>query len=96
VVDASELNIAAGSANGFVFDGMDAESLLDAIDRALGCYTRPDRWRTLQTTGMSQDFSWSRSAGEYLRLYERVVKDPVEHPDCRRQRLARDLAQAAN
>jgi starch synthase len=96
VVDASELNIAGGSANGFVFDGMDAESLLDAIDRALGCYTRPDRWRTLQTRGMSQDFSWSRSAGEYLRLYERVVKDPVEHPDCRRQRLARDLAQAAN
>ena len=96
VTDASERNIGLGTATGFVFDNMDAESLLGAIDRALGCYTRPDVWTTLQTTGMAQDFSWSRSAEEYIRLYERIVKDPVEHPDCRRQRIARELGKAAH
>ena len=96
VTDASESNIAAGTATGFVFADMDAESLLNAIDRALGCYTRPDVWTALQTTGMGQDFSWSRSAAAYIRLYERIVKDPVEHPDCRRQRLARELAAPAD
>ena len=95
VTDASAPNIAAGTATGFVFDNMEAVALLDAIDRALSCYSRPEVWTALQTTGMAQDFSWSRSAAEYIRLYERIVKDPVEHPDCRRQRLAAELSETA-
>lgn len=88
VTDAGERNLAAGTATGFVFDKMDAESLLGAIDRTLSCYTRPEVWTALQTTGMNQDFSWSRSAEAYIRLYEHIAKNPFEHPDCRRPGLA--------
>jgi starch synthase len=87
VTDASEANIAAGTANGFVFDDVTSASLLEAIDRALGCYTQPDVWTALQRTGMAADFSWLRSAAEYIALYERIIEAPFEHPDCRQQRL---------
>jgi len=93
VTDASQANITAGTANGFVFDDITTASLLEAIDRALGCYTQPDVWTALQRTGMAADFSWSRSAAEYIALYERVTQDPFEHPDCRRQRLQKAPAE---
>jgi starch synthase len=95
VTDASSANIAAGTANGFVFDDISAGSLLDAIDRALGCYTLPDVWTAMQAAGMSADFSWSRSAEAYLALYERICKDPLEHPDCRRRGLTPVVAAAS-
>ncbi len=82
VVDASDANLAAGTANGFVFDEIQADALLSAIDRALGCYAQPDVWTTLQRHGMTADFSWLRSAGDYLELYEKVVRHPLDHPDC--------------
>ena len=76
-----------------MFDDITTASLLEAIDRALGCYTQPDVWTALQRTGMAADFSWSRSAAEYIALYERVTQDPFEHPDCRRQRLQKAPAE---
>jgi glycogen synthase len=33
----------------------------------------PARCKTLQQTGMLQDWSWHRSAGEYERLYRQVM-----------------------
>ena len=30
-------------------------------------------WRRLQTNGMKKDFSWDRSAAEYLKVYKRVI-----------------------
>jgi starch synthase len=94
VVDADASSINAGTANGFVFDRLDARSLLGAIDRALAAYARPDLWRALQATGMAGDFSWSRSAEEYIRLYRHIIQEPFEHPDCRRRhaRVSTDAA----
>ncbi len=85
VSDADAANLAAGTANGFVFEQISAAALLEAIDRALGCYTQPQVWRALQSAGMSADFSWTRSAEEYLRLYQRISENPIEHPDCQRR-----------
>jgi starch synthase len=70
VIDADAAALAAGRATGFVFDEASAGALRATIDRALALYRQPKRWRQLQRTGMRQDFSWERSAAEYLALYQ--------------------------
>ncbi|HEY6146392.1 MAG TPA: glycogen synthase, partial [Thermoanaerobaculia bacterium] len=58
---------------GVMFDDYSAAALWDALTRARRVYSDPQRWVELQRRGMSRDFSWARSAGEYSRLYERTV-----------------------
>lgn len=72
VVDASDANLKAGTATGFQFEAASAEALLGAVQRALTLMERPRKWRSLQKHGMAQDFSWDRSAAEYLALYEQA------------------------
>ena len=73
VVDASDANLDAGVATGFVFNPAKTKPLLKAIDRALALYAEPERWKQLLQTGMHQDFSWTRSAAAYLDLYHELV-----------------------
>ncbi|MDT8385376.1 MAG: glycogen synthase GlgA [Gammaproteobacteria bacterium] len=80
VVDASEVNILNGTANGFVLGGKSAAALMAAIDRALALYQRPELWRKLQTTAMSSDFSWEASAGQYIALYNDALHAITAHP----------------
>jgi starch synthase len=61
--------------NGFVFTSYDASALREVIRRAIETYGNPVKWRTLQAAGMSEDYSWDRSAREYVRIYERVTKE---------------------
>ena len=47
-----------------------------AVIKAVRIYrNQPDEWKKLMTRGMKKDFSWNRSAKEYLALYERSVTD---------------------
>lgn len=57
---------------GFLFEKPDAEELAAATQRALTVYADRDAWSALQQRGMRQDFSWSRSARQYLELYQRL------------------------
>ncbi|HED18320.1 MAG TPA: glycogen synthase, partial [Gammaproteobacteria bacterium] len=75
VVDATDANLLQGAATGFVFKNANSRDLLQAIDRALELYARPDAWKTLMQTGMREDFSWTRSAAAYRDLYTRLL-DP--------------------
>jgi starch synthase len=70
VVDANPDSMAAGAATGFVFDQPSPEALLEAVRRALALYADPGAWRGMMLTAMAQDFSWERSAAEYVALYE--------------------------
>lgn len=54
---------------GFLFDDPSSEALSAGLQRALLVFRDPIAWRRLQRNGMAQDFSWSRSAGQYLDLY---------------------------
>jgi starch synthase len=63
---------------GFLFDAAEPTSLEDALLRALQVYGNRDDWQKLQQRGMQQDFSWDRSAREYLALYTRLVA--ARHP----------------
>ena len=59
---------------GFVFEEYTGGAMLGALKRALALYPDRRRWRALQASGMRQDHSWDRSAREYVKIYERVVK----------------------
>jgi starch synthase len=74
VIDASEANLEAGIATGFLFDSPTPEALLGAIERALACYRQPRLWKQLIFQGMQQDFSWRRSAQQYLSLYRQAAR----------------------
>jgi starch synthase len=55
---------------GFVFSAYDAGQFKAAIDRALQLWPNKDHWTRLMRNGMSQDFSWTKSAKKYLEAYE--------------------------
>src|ERR1700686_3813517 len=64
-------NPETGLGTGFKFEAYDGAALLDAIHQALTLFrSEPGVWRQIQTNGMTKDFSWQASAGEYARLYE--------------------------
>jgi starch synthase len=73
VTDCTPEALASGQATGFRFIPYSPEGLLDAVRRALDLYhNRPDDWLRLARNGMRQDWSWGRSAREYVKLYERL------------------------
>lgn len=72
VTDASDDRIAEGSATGFVFDRPEPAALFEAISRATEQYKQPKSWKKLVRNGMHKDFSWKRSAIQYLALYKRA------------------------
>jgi starch synthase len=73
IVDLSPESLAHGTANGFQFTQYDWRALAEAIDRACAAFARPEIWDQLISNGMHQDWSWARSAQQYVDLYERTV-----------------------
>jgi starch synthase len=59
---------------GFSFQDYSPAVLAAALGAALTAYAEPRTWRALQVAGMRQDFSWDRSAKEYVKIYDRAVK----------------------
>jgi starch synthase len=64
-----------GGGNGFKFWGYDSWSLFDALQRALATFRNKEEWTLLMQRCMAQDFSWKKPAGEYVRVYERVIQN---------------------
>jgi starch synthase len=77
VVDTNTRTLADGTATGFCFTEPTAEALWQTIERALGLWPDRDAWVKLMRTGMNADWSWNRSASEYVRLYEEIGR---RHP----------------
>jgi len=61
-----------GEGNGFKFAQPDERDFLRAVKRALNRYNDKALWSGLIRRVMRQDFSWDRSATEYVELYERI------------------------
>ncbi len=57
---------------GFSFKKFTPESLLTAVVRAVETYKNQVVWKKLVARSMSVDFSWKKSAEEYLKLYQRA------------------------
>jgi starch synthase len=73
VTDATRETIEAGTATGFTFREYSTLSLAETLARACQTYELPAAWLQLARNGMRQDWSWGRSAREYISLYERML-----------------------
>ena len=70
ILDPSDTELSTG----FLFLPAKADALSSAIQRALNCYRQnPPGWQAIQIRGMLQDFSWDRSAQEYLKRYRMLL-----------------------
>ena len=72
VVDTLPETLSKNTATGFVFNEASSGALMETIKRALIVYSQPKTWKQLQTTGMKKDYSWTKSAKEYMALYEQL------------------------
>ena len=63
-----------GEGNGFTFQTYNADDMLHALRRAVAAYHSAD-WSGIIVRAMDSDFSWGRSANDYLRLYRAMLKE---------------------
>ncbi|MGC2109551.1 MAG: glycogen synthase GlgA [Candidatus Korobacteraceae bacterium] len=63
----------APKGTGFKFREYSGEVMLETLRNAVALY-RSDQgaWQTLMRNGMAQDYSWTNSAREYIKVYERA------------------------
>ncbi len=54
---------------GFLFDRPYPSVFANTLTRALRLYQQPQDWRQIQLNGMKIDFSWEKSALEYIQTY---------------------------
>ena len=67
-----------GQGNGFTFKTYNAHDMLDALWRGVGAYYDRENWKTLVVRAMNCDFSWGKSANEYIKLYKQLLKPTAE------------------
>ncbi|PYE49895.1 glycogen synthase [Deinococcus yavapaiensis] len=58
---------------GFRFQKASATALLRALRSARKCFDESGEWKSRAEAGMKLDFSWTKAAGLYGRLYERML-----------------------
>ncbi len=63
-----------GKGTGFVFDEYSPDALAACVELALTEYHRPAVWKRIVHAGMDVDFSWTRSAKEYVKVYRNALK----------------------
>ena len=73
VLDADPLAIRNDEATGFVFGPATSAALAEALARTLDAWRQPTLWRQLMLRGMTQNYSWDASAGQYLALYREII-----------------------
>ena len=63
-----------GEGNGFTFANYNAHDMLFTIRRALKGYKNKQGWSILVDRALNCDYSWGRSANEYIKLYKGLLK----------------------
>ncbi len=75
VTDTCEDSIANNTASGFLLDLTDATTLLLTLNRAITYYLEhPKEWKKVAINGMQQDFSWRKTARQYIDLYKKTIE----------------------
>jgi len=69
-----EVDTKKGEGTGFTFSAYNPGALWKAIEKALNCFRDREPWLRLMLKAMSQDFSWTQSAKEYLKLYRQLLR----------------------
>ena len=75
------LDVTQNAGNGFLFKPFESRGLLEAIDHAMAFYEMPDSVKQKQIErimGQSAErFNNTVTAGNYIHLYEKMLKRPV-------------------
>ncbi len=75
VVDLNDETLENGIATGFSFFADNMYDLNTTIWRALNVYwDKKEVWKQIMLNGMRQDWSWRKSAEQYVRFYEKLMK----------------------
>lgn len=61
--------------NGFVFNKLNTKDLVGTIQNAVDLFKNKSTWKKIVKNAMTADYSWSKSAQEYLNLYDKILKD---------------------
>lgn len=62
-----------GYGNGFFFDSYEPRVFLKAVDDALKVYQQKEKWSKIVENALSCNFSWEKSAQEYVKMYEEMI-----------------------
>jgi len=81
VVHTNRVTLDNGTATGFVFEHATVEGLFWAIKEAISCYRKPSCRNAVIDNAMQQDFSWKKSAQEYLAVYRKAIQDAASSQD---------------
>lgn len=60
--------------NGFTFRDYNAYDMLYVINEAINVYHNEEEWNTLVKRAMTSDFTWQKSAKDYLKLYNSMFQ----------------------
>ncbi len=61
------------TATGFTFLGYSAEDMERTVNYAIDIWYDREKWHELMLRDMVEDLSWSRSAKEYLKIYDSLI-----------------------
>ncbi|MEN9649291.1 MAG: glycogen synthase GlgA [Candidatus Parcubacteria bacterium] len=66
---------------GFMFENYDKYAFFGAFVQAIETYKYQDRWKGIQKRAMESNFSWSKSAIEYIELFKKAIAFKNEQKD---------------
>jgi starch synthase len=67
-----DIAVSPDNGNGFVFNSFEPKEFFNKILFALSAFNHKNIWAKMQRAGMEADFSWNKSAREYLKLYNKL------------------------
>jgi starch synthase len=79
VTDTTSETLASGTATGFSFREYSIAALAETLRRACDTYAQPHVWSQIIANGMQQDWSWNRSARDYVDLYRSTSNRVLQH-----------------
>jgi len=62
-----------GKGNGFSFKDFNSKDMLYTIRRAIEYYYKKETWSELVRRAIKEDYSWNKSAQEYLDMYNNIL-----------------------
>jgi len=64
-----------GKGTGFMFDDLTPQAIYNTVGWAIWAYyNRKPQIEAMRLRGMKKNFSWEKSAGEYLLMYEETIR----------------------
>jgi starch synthase len=73
---------------GYSFDRYEPLDLFTCLVRSWEGFRYKPQWKELQIRGMEQDFSWNKSAVEYIKMYKELLGEPAQLTEEEKEKLA--------